>query len=159
MKKVRYLFAAMIFGAVSLSSCGGGSDKPTEKADTKKETVEKKEETKPEVASNDFSAGEKIYKEKCQVCHQENGMGIEGAFPPLVNADYLLEDKVRAIRQVLKGSSGEITVNGKVYNGVMPPQVETDEDAIAVINYVLNAWGNNGGTVTVEDAKKARATE
>lgn len=156
MKKMAYAFIALALGVFSLTSCGGGAEeKKTEDVKTEKPVVEEKKETTV-AAANDFSAGEKIYKDKCQVCHLETGLGVEGAFPPLVNSDYLLEDKVRAIRQVIKGSSGEITVNGKVYNGVMPPQVETDEDAIAVINYVLNTWGNKGGTVTAEDAKKAR---
>ena len=35
----------------------------------------------------------------------------------------------------------------------MPPQVDNYEDAVAVINYVLNAWGNNGGTITVDEVK------
>jgi hypothetical protein len=35
----------------------------------------------------------------------------------------------------------------------MPFQVDTHEDAVEVINYVLNAWGNNGGTVKLEEVK------
>jgi hypothetical protein len=35
----------------------------------------------------------------------------------------------------------------------MPPQVDTKDDAVAVINYVLNNFGNNGGKVTLEDVK------
>ena len=35
----------------------------------------------------------------------------------------------------------------------MHPQVDTHEDAVAVINYVLNAFGNKGGTITIEEVK------
>jgi nitrite reductase (NO-forming) len=100
-----------------------------------------------------FPNGAKIYKEKCVACHQLNGEGIPGAFPPLKNADYLLADKKRAVRQVLNGSNEAITVNGVVYTVPMPPQVDNHQDAVDVINYVLNAWGNDGGTITLEEVK------
>ncbi len=100
-----------------------------------------------------YPKGAKIYKEKCVACHQLTGMGVPGAFPPLKGSDYLKADKKRALAQVLNGSNHEITVNGAKYSIPMPPQVDNYEDAVAVINYVLNAWGNNFGTVTLDDAK------
>ncbi len=102
---------------------------------------------------NRFEKGKNIYNEKCVVCHQANGEGIKGAFPPLANSDYLLADKKRAVEQVLNGSNEEMVVNGVTYKTPMPPQVDNHEDAVAVINYVLNAWGNEGGTISVEEVK------
>ncbi|MCP4553637.1 MAG: c-type cytochrome [Bacteroidetes bacterium] len=103
-----------------------------------------------------FPIGAKIYKEKCIICHMEDGKGIPGAFPPLKDSDYLFADKVRAVAQTLNGSQIEMVVNGMTYVAPMTPQVDTKEDAVAVINYVLNAWGNNGGTVTLEDVKNVK---
>ena len=100
-----------------------------------------------------FPKGAKIYKEKCVACHQITGMGVPSAFPPLKGSDYLKADKKRALKQVLNGSNHEITVNGAKYSIPMPPQVDNYEDAVAVVNYILNAWGNNYGTVTLADAK------
>ncbi len=100
-----------------------------------------------------YPKGAKIYKEKCVACHQITGMGVPGAFPPLKGSDYLKADKKRAVNQVLNGSSHEITVNGAKYTIPMPHQVDNYEDAVSVINYVLNAWGNNYGTVKLEDVK------
>jgi len=100
-----------------------------------------------------FPNGAKIYVEKCVACHQLSGEGLPGAFPPLKNADYLLADKNRAVEQVLNGSNEPMTVNGNVYVVPMPPQVDTHQDAVDVINYVLNAWGNDGGTVKLEEVK------
>ncbi|PLX13013.1 MAG: hypothetical protein C0598_04640 [Marinilabiliales bacterium] len=100
-----------------------------------------------------FPKGAKIYKEKCVACHQTTGLGVPNAFPPLKDADYLFADKKRAVRQVLNGNNTPITVNGVTYTIPMPPQVDTHEDAVAVINYVLNAWGNNGGTIKLDDVK------
>jgi len=103
-----------------------------------------------------YPKGAKIYKEKCFVCHQLNGEGIPGAFPPLKNSDYLFADKVRAVAQTLNGSQIEMVVNGITYTMPMTPQVDNKADAVAVINYVLNAWGNKGGTVTLEDVKNVK---
>lgn len=100
-----------------------------------------------------FPNGAKIYKAKCVACHQLTGAGIPGAFPPLKGSDYLLADTKRAVQQVLNGSNEPMVVNGATYVIPMPFQVDTHQDAVDVINYVLNAWGNDGGTVKLEDVK------
>ena len=97
--------------------------------------------------------GEEIYKTKCTVCHQTTGLGIENVFPPLSKADYLLADKVRAVAQTLNGSKLEMIVNGKKYTQEMVPQVDTKEDAVAVINWVLNNLGNKDGFVTLAEVQ------
>jgi len=104
-------------------------------------------------ADANFPEGAKIYKEKCAACHQVTGLGVPNAFPPLKGSDYLLADKKRAVKQALNGSHEEMLVNGVTYNMPMPPQVDNHQDAVHVINYVLNAWGNEGGTITVEEVK------
>jgi len=137
------MFGVLIAASsIVMQACGGSSE-------TKKEA--KTEATT--ASANPFAAGEKIYMAKCIVCHQANGEGIPGAFPPLKNSDYLFADKVRAVAQALNGSNHEIVVNGAKFNAPMPQQVGTKEEAVAVINYVLNTWGNQGGTVTLEDVK------
>jgi nitrite reductase (NO-forming) len=100
--------------------------------------------------------GEEIYNEKCIICHMADGKGIPGAFPPLAQSDYLLADKVRAVDQVLNGSNEPMVVNGVTYTAPMAPQVDNKEDAVAVINYVLNNFGNDGGYVTMEDVKDVK---
>jgi len=107
----------------------------------------------PDDAATKYPKGFEIYKAKCVACHQLSGEGIPSAFPPLKNSDYLMADKKRAVRQVLNGSNHEITVNGAKYSIAMPPQVDNYDDAVAVINYALNAWGNDGGTITVDEVK------
>ncbi len=100
-----------------------------------------------------YPKGAKIYTEKCIACHQVTGLGIPSAFPPLKGSDYLIADKKRAVEQVLNGSQEEMIVNGATYTLPMPFQVDNHEDAVAVINYVLNAWGNNGGTINLDEVK------
>jgi len=101
-----------------------------------------------------FEKGAQIYNQLCVKCHQVNGMGIPGAFPPLKGSDFLkTASKKRLLDQVLHGSNESLKVNGTQYSTPMPPQVNNVDDAIEVVNYVLNAWGNNDGVATTADAK------
>ena len=84
------------------------------------------------------------------------GQGLEGAFPPLAKADYLNAKVDRAIETVLKGHTGGITVNGKQYNSVMPPQPLTPEQIADVLTYVYHNWENNKTVVSPERVKKVR---
>lgn len=150
-----FLFVGVGIVAVSmtLNSCSsGGGDTKSQEA-TQEVTQEAPEAQVPENLDAMMARGKEIYDEKCIVCHMANGEGVPGAFPPLANSDYLLADKVRAVAQTLNGSNEAMVVNGITYTTPMPPQVETKEDAVAVINYVLNNFGNDGGYVTMEDVK------
>jgi nitrite reductase (NO-forming) len=97
--------------------------------------------------------GQALYTNYCSFCHQPTGEGLPNAFPPLAKSDYLMADTKRAIDIIKNGKQGEITVNGKKFNGVMPPQAFTDEQVADVLNYVRNSWGNKGKIVTVEEVK------
>ena len=101
--------------------------------------------------------GKKVFLSACFACHQQEGQGLPGIFPPLAGSDYLKADKDRAIRIPLKGLQGPITVNGKPYNNLMPPQVFTDDQIADVLTYVMNSWGNNLGTVSIADVKRVHA--
>lgn len=101
--------------------------------------------------------GKRIFAQTCFACHQAEGQGMPGVFPPLAKSDFLMADKARSIRSVIKGLSGEITVNGQKYNGVMPPVMLTDEQIAHVLTYVRNSWGNSGDIVSVEEVKKVHA--
>lgn len=100
--------------------------------------------------------GKEVYNTQCITCHMEKGEGIEAVFPPLAKSDYLMADKTRSIRQILEGASGEMTVNGKTYNGEMPAVDLTDEQVSDVLNYVRNSWGNKGAAVTPNEVKATR---
>lgn len=101
--------------------------------------------------------GKKVFLSVCFACHMQEGQGLPGVFPPLAGADFLKADKDRAVRIPIKGLSGPITVNGKQYNNVMPPQTLDDAQIADVLTYVMNSWGNDFGTVSVSDVKRARA--
>lgn len=122
---------------------------------------EQKEDKPPFEASSSPAqaaspSGETLYKRTCTSCHMANGEGIPNVYPPLAKSDYLV-DKDRAITQVIKGSSGEIVVNGNKYNNTMPPQQLNDEEIAAVLSYVYSSWENNGTKVTADEVKAIRA--
>ncbi|HSD08752.1 copper-containing nitrite reductase [Flavobacterium sp.] len=103
-----------------------------------------------------IKSGKAIFGTTCFACHQSEGQGVPGAFPPLAKSDYLNANPSRAIQAVIKGLSGEITVNGKKINSVMPSQNLSDEEIADVLTYVYNSWGNNKTVVTPAMVKAQR---
>ncbi len=102
--------------------------------------------------------GSRVYAQNCQACHQADGRGLPGAFPPLARSDFLNADAQRAIGVVLNGLTGPVTVNGTRFNGVMPALALSDEDVANVLTYVYGQWGNNGTVVTPERVRAVRAS-
>ncbi|WMC11543.1 copper-containing nitrite reductase [Oceanimonas pelagia] len=100
--------------------------------------------------------GKRAYEANCQACHQNEGQGIPGAFPPLAASDFLNADHTRATDVVLHGLKGPIKVNGQAYDSIMPAMRLSDEDTANVLTYVLNSWGNDGGDVTPEQVAERR---
>lgn len=104
-----------------------------------------------------INAGKNLFGGTCSTCHQANGEGLPGVFPPLAKSDFMMADKNRAIEIVLNGKSGPVTVNGKEFNSVMPPMSQLNNDEIAnILTYVRNSWGNSGDAVTAEEVAKVK---
>ncbi|MEO6876522.1 MAG: copper-containing nitrite reductase [Opitutaceae bacterium] len=102
--------------------------------------------------------GKQVYMGLCFACHQPDGKGLTGAFPPLAGSDYMLADRERVVRIVLKGLTGPVTVNGKTYDSAMPPQeaVLTDQQVADVLTYIFNSWGHEGDAFTTDQVKAIR---
>jgi nitrite reductase (NO-forming) len=101
--------------------------------------------------------GKLVFMQTCAVCHQANGQGLPNVFPPLAKSDFLMADKNRSIRTVVKGLSGTIVVNGVKYDSVMPPVVQlTDEQVAHVLTYVRNSWGNSGEAISPDEVRQVR---
>jgi nitrite reductase (NO-forming) len=151
MKTRNFIAFAMagFFGLAMITSCGGGK---TADQSTTDSTAVKAVAAGP--AAEQMAMGKAIFETpgKCITCHQANGQGIANVFPNLVGSKFLLESKVLAVTQVLNGSAkvGNKTVK---YPAPMPPQLASKDSAVAVINYVLNSFGNKGGVVTMDDVK------
>src|SRR5688572_7990968 len=115
-----------------------------------------------EVADPELNAaitrGQAIYFASCAMCHGATGDGVKGAFPPLARSDWLAAHRSGAIRAVVNGLKEEITVNGDVYRGQMPPVMLDDPQVADVLTFVVNSWGNTGGRITAENVQAVRAT-
>ena len=117
-----------------------------EPVDDAVEEVAADDEIVAEVPVFDTTLGANTYA-TCVGCHQANGAGIPGVFPPLAGhaADLFLADGGRAylVNVMLYGLQGEIVVDGSTYNGVMPAFPQLGDDAIAaVLNHIVTEWGN-----------------
>ncbi|MBS0616677.1 MAG: nitrite reductase, copper-containing [Spirochaetes bacterium] len=111
----------------------------------------------PKTKEERLVAGKRIFASVCQACHMSEGQGVPQAFPPLAQSDFLNADKNRAIKIVLDGKSGPITVNGKKFDSVMPALGLSDDDVASVLTFVLNSWGNKGGEVTLAEVASQRS--
>jgi nitrite reductase (NO-forming) len=100
--------------------------------------------------------GKGIYERICTTCHQPDARGMPGVFPPLAKSDFLMSDADRAVRVLMGGLQGPITVNGQDFNGVMPDFSLSDDDISAVLSYVRGNFGNEGSPVTLADVQRIR---
>lgn len=102
--------------------------------------------------------GKEVYALYCQNCHMEDGKGTPDINPPVAKADYIKKPAKILIGIILNGQSGEVVVNGKKYNTMMPAQEYlTDVQIADVLNYTRNSWGNKvPGTITPAMVKALR---
>jgi mono/diheme cytochrome c family protein len=106
--------------------------------------------------SEKLETGKRLFSTICSACHQPAGQGIPGRFPPLAGSDFLNADKHRAIKIVVNGLQGEVTVNGQTFNSSMPRFPLSDEEVASALTYVYSAFGNSGKEVTPTEVGAAR---
>ncbi len=106
----------------------------------------------------DAARAAQLYTNTCAACHQSNGMGLPGAFPPLVkNPAVIAADPTAHIRAILHGVSGQV-IEGVSYPSPMPPFAEqlSDADVADIVNHERSSWGNQAKPVTAEQVKALR---
>ncbi|MFA6962489.1 MAG: cytochrome c [Opitutaceae bacterium] len=114
-----------------------------------------------------IAAGKKAYMSACVTCHQVNGKGTPGAFPPLAGSEYADGSEERVIRIVLHGLNGPVEVEGNTFNGAMPAFGKVvgggynwNEEKIAqVLTYVRQEWGNKAEPITKAKVAEILAKE
>lgn len=94
--------------------------------------------------------GAAVYNTNCSTCHQANGKGSPGAFPPLAGNAVVTGDPTKVIHIVKDGLTGAIKVNGQSYSGQMPAWKASLKaaDIAAVVTYIRSSWGNHASAVT-----------
>jgi cytochrome c oxidase cbb3-type subunit II len=97
--------------------------------------------------------GAQLYSNNCQACHQANGEGLKGAFPPLKSSRIVVDDNPEILVEIImKGYNGreeygEMPAVG-TNNGLKPDEIT------AIINHERSSWGNQARKVSVEEVEK-----
>ena len=97
--------------------------------------------------------GKSLYAANCQSCHQENGEGLKGAFPPLKGSTVVTGDNLELYVDIIMNG-----YDSRPEYGAMPPigtTMDLDEHKVAaIINYERTAWGNAAKKTSAEEVKK-----
>ena len=101
-----------------------------------------------------FDRGAKVYRNQCAQCHQADGNGVLGVYPPLVASNWVTGHPQVVSRILINGLNGPIVVKGSNYNGNMPAfgssgLALSDKDIAGVITYIRQEWGNSASDVTL----------
>ena len=139
----------LLLAITVLASCG-----PNQSKENKPEPPKMNRQTK--IRMDQYMVkGVKLYDQHCSACHQDNGEGLASLYPPLKEADYLLEDLPRAACIIQNGLVESIKVNGKAYSQMMPGlQQLTPLEVAEILTYITNSWGNQAGLTGVRDVEK-----
>ncbi len=97
--------------------------------------------------------GENLYLQTCAVCHQDNGKGVAGAFPPLAGSEIVNDkDPELMIRIILQGydARSEFATMQAFADQL------SDAEIAAIATHERTSWGNTGSKVTEEEVRKIR---
>lgn len=130
-------------------SCSTDKKKVPQMVSKKTKKIETKEQVHP---------GKILYLQFCLACHMENGQGVPGLYPPLIQTEYILGDKKRLIGTVLNGMEGAIEVKGEKYNNIMAKlDYLRDEQIADVLTYIRSNFGNTADAVTASEVRMVRS--
>lgn len=159
MKRINRLAAALFcagFAALAVTGCSGGKSTSSSRtttsvqASTAPVAAPKKSTASGVYAS--IAAGKTLYASNCSSCHQLNGQGQPGAFPPLAHNAVVTGNPATPIHIIKNGLQASITVNGTSYFGRMPAwkSALTSAQIADVLSYVRSSWGNHAAPVTAK---------
>lgn len=152
MNILKPLALSLWIGTLVACSSSGGQEGTESAASSEPEAAT------PVVQTQALEKGKTIYNQYCLACHQGDGNGVAGAFPPLTQTKWVAGDKATLVPVILNGMQGEITVKGEVYNNAMPAHgFLSDEEIGAVLTYVRQSFGNDYPEITTADVAEVRA--
>jgi cytochrome c oxidase cbb3-type subunit 2 len=108
---------------------------------------------------HDAAKGASLYTANCSACHQANGEGLPGAFPPLKGNEAVNDDDATTHIHVVLHGLQATRVGGVVYGGAMPPFAATlnDAEVADIIDYERSSWGNHGKPTVAAQVAAERA--
>ena len=142
-----------VIAVCTLAACGGTKSNSPANASSAASASTSTTVSTPVAAlsSSATASGATVFMDNCSSCHQANGEGVPGTYPPLAGNAVVTGPAAKVVHIVKHGLSGPIVVRGTSYNGQMPAWNGTlsDPDIASVITYIRSAWGNKAGAVTV----------
>ena len=121
---------------------------PKEKA--KEASAESNPLAKPQ---EELLNGAQLYAANCQACHQANGEGLKGAFPPLKGSKLVNHENPEWIVSIImngynaREEFAEMPAIGKLNN-------LSAAEITAIINYERSSWGNQASQLSVVEVEK-----
>lgn len=104
-------------------------------------------------ANGNLPDGQMLYTQNCASCHQANGEGLKGAFPPLKGSPVVLGDDLELyVNIIMRGYDAREEY--AVMSAVGTDNNLTPGEVTSIINHERTSWGNNAKTVTPEEVKK-----
>ncbi|HWI84000.1 cytochrome c [Ramlibacter sp.] len=95
--------------------------------------------------------GKQVFAGNCVACHQANGKGLPGVFPPLDGSEWVAGDERVVANILLHGVTGDITVAGSTFKGAMPSFKQLgDAELAAVASYIRSEWSNKAAPIKPE---------
>ncbi|WP_026996978.1 c-type cytochrome [Flectobacillus major] len=99
--------------------------------------------------------GQALYKTHCANCHQIDGKGLAGLYPPIAGSDFLKNNKNLIICAMRNGLHDTIVVNGKKYHQPMPANKQLHAiDVAEITTFIYNEWGGEKIITDVKATKK-----
>lgn len=111
-----------------------------------------------QTSSGDSIDASKLFANHCAVCHQATGAGVPGAFPPLIDSEWVHGEPQVLVQILLHGIEGDIDVGGTVYNGVMPEFGNSldDNEIAALATYLRSNFENDADAVDADFVSEQR---
>jgi len=153
-----FIFAAVVFwSGVYLAQNSGEFRWDAYSPDFDPEAEQEAPEPKPLA-----EIGERVFSNRCSQCHQSNGQGIQGVYPPLDGSRWVTGSKERVVKILLNGLQGPIEVAGSTYNQAMPAFGDTglnlgDRQIAGVLTYVRQSWSNNASEISEDQVASLRS--
>lgn len=141
---------ALMIGLMFTISCNTGEKRSNVKSLSDSGQKEKSMSQRDRMRLNQYVVrGQELYQTHCSQCHQDNGEGLGKLYPPVANADYLVNNIEKVICGIDNGQVGEILVNGQLYNQPMPAISGLSNLEIAeIMTFLLSKWNGTDTIIT-----------
>lgn len=132
MKKIIYYSILTLIIALFAACSDNGEDD----SDQNLTNIQSSDSLAQIIQPEELVRGKIIYTNNCQTCHQEDGKGVEGAFPALI-------EKKADINAIVNGVEGSSMIAFK--------DELTDQELADIINFINNSWEKSFGRTTIEE--------